>query len=209
MHRIPARRSVPTARLLALLLGLALAQGCATTTLVETWQAPGLEPADLSFDHVVAIAVMPDETRQRIVEDALAAAATHTKVTPAYTILEPEDRADPKRLRAVLERNGIDGAVTVTLVDTEKQQTYVPGTTRVYPGGYYGYYRAVGAVVYEPGYTHTDTIVVVETSLYDVAAGKLLWSGISRTMNPESVDSLIQDIVEAARDELRDQGLLP
>jgi hypothetical protein len=207
MHRFTPRRPIPT--LLGLLLGLVLVQGCATTTLVETWQAPGLEPADLEFEDVVAIAVMPDETRQRLVEDALAAAATHTKVTPAYTILEPEDRDDPARLRAALERNGIDGAVTVTLVDTEKQQTYVPGTTRVYPGGYYGYYRAVGAVVYEPGYTHTDTIVVVETSLYNVSEGKLLWSGISRTMNPKNVDSLIEGIVEAARDELHSEGLLP
>ena len=193
---------------LFLSLCLALVAGCATTQIVETWKAPELTAADLEFEHLVAIAVMPDATRQRIVEDKLAAAATRAKVTPAYQILEPEDRADVARLREVLERHGIDGAVTVTLVDTEKQQTYVPGTTRVYPG-YYGYYRSAGAVVYEPGYVRTDTIVVVETSLYDVADGKLLWTGVSRTMNPQKVDTLIEEIVEAAREELRSEGLLP
>jgi hypothetical protein len=196
-------------RALPPLLALVLA-GCATTHIVESWTAPGLTPADLQFDHVVAIAVMPEVARQRIVEDALAAAAEQTRVTPAHAILTPGDRAEVDRLRQVLERNGIDGAVAVSLVGVDEKQTYVPGTPRPYARrGFYGYYGAMGGVAYDPGYVRTDTYLVVETSLYDVAAGKLLWTGVSRTLNPSETDALIEGIVKAAREELRSQGLLP
>ncbi|MEN8158843.1 MAG: hypothetical protein ABFS41_02090 [Myxococcota bacterium] len=181
---------------------------CATTHIVERWTAPGLTAADLEFQHVIAIAAVPEPSRQRLVEDALARAATRTRVTPAYTILEPEHRADVEQLRTVLERHGIDGAITVRLVGVEETQTYVPPAHR-YAGGYYGYYGAVGPRVYQPGYVVTDTHVVVETSLYDVAGGRMLWTGISRTFNPGSVDDLIGEIAIAARNELRDEGLLP
>ena len=208
MRHNVTRRSIPSARRFGLLLALLLAGGCATTKIVESWTAPGLKAEDLHFKHVLAIAVMPDATRQRIVEDALAAAATRTEVTPAYTLLSPEDRTNVDRVREVLLKNGIDGVVTVTLVDAKQQQTYVPGSPQVYPGGFYGYYGRMGGVAYDPGYIRTDTIVMVETSLYDVAQSKLLWSGVSKTLNPQNVDSLIKEIVEAARDELRKKGLL-
>jgi len=193
----------------ALLVFLSLAVGCSSTKLVESWSAPGVDASDLSFQHVVAIAVLSDVSRQRIAEDALAGEATDTKVTAAYTILSKRDRADTERLRAVLEKNGIDGAITVRLTGVEDKQTYVPGTTRVVGGGYYGYYGRVGTVVHEPGYVRTDTYVRVETTLFDVAAGKLLWSGLSETMNPDSVGEVIEGIVRAASKDLKKRGLVP
>jgi hypothetical protein len=192
--------------MLASLCALPIA-GCATTHIVESWTAPGLTAAELDFQHVVAIAAVREPSRQRIVEDALAEAATRTRVTPGHTILRPEDRADVERLRSALERHGIDGAITVRLVGVEESQSYVAPAHR-YGGGYYGYYGAVGRPVYQPGYVVTDTHVIVESSLYDVAGGRLLWTGISRTFNPASIDALIGDIAAATRNELRREGLL-
>jgi hypothetical protein len=194
---------------IALFLGLSLAFGCATTRMVDSWTAPGLKASDLSFQHVVAIAAVPSEGQQRIAEDAIVASATRTRVTAAYTLVSQEDRANAERLRAALEQHGIDGAITVRLIGVEERETYVPGTTSMYGGGYYGYYGRVGAVVYDPGYYRSDTYVKVETSLYDVAESKLLWTGVSETLNPSAVGDLIEDIVKAAGKKLVDQGLLP
>lgn len=201
----PARSGLAGAGLV-LWLGLCLA-GCATTQIIESWTAPGLTPKDLEFQHVAAIAVMPDSARQRIVEDALVRSGGDTKVTPGYQILGPSDRGDVERVRQVLERNGIDGAVTVSLVGVDEKQTYVPGNVS-YAGGFYGYYGMRGAV-YDPGYVRTDKYAVVETNLYDVRSGKLLWSGTSKTLNPRDSDALVEGVVKAARKQLHDEGLLP
>lgn len=194
-----------TTRSFALALALLLA-GCASTRIVDSWTAPGLTPADLAFRHVVAIAALPDATNQRVAEDALTAAATRTKVSPAYAILSPAERNDPERLRTALTRAGIDGAVTVRLVRVEDKQTYVPGTTHVVGGGYYGYYHHV---IVEPGHYRTDTFVHIETTLHDVASGRLLWSGMSESMNPSSVREAIGEVMKAARSDLQKQGLVP
>jgi hypothetical protein len=193
-----------------LILGAALAVllSCATTSIVDSWTAPGIGPADIDFDHVVAIAAVTGDSRQRIAEDALANSITNVRVTPAYTFVDDSDRRSADRMHDALTKAGIDGAITVRLVAVEDKQTYVPGTTHVYGGGYRGYYGGVGTVVYEPGYMRTDTYVRVETSLYDVEGSKLLWTGISETMNPSSVDKLIEGIVKAAAKQLAKEGLV-
>jgi len=189
---------------------LALSLGCAASTrIVESWAAPGLAPADLAFDHVVAIAVMRDEARRRAAEDAVAGVASRTRVTPGYALLGAGERADAERVAATLERQGIDGAITMRLIEVDREQTWVPGRRYVYPGGYYGYYGHVRSFAYEPGYVRTDTYVRVETTLYDVERRKLLWAGVSETWNPGDIDDVVEGIVQAARRELAEQGLLP
>ena len=195
-------------RFVAFGFALALAAACAATRAVDTWTASGLSPDDLAFEHVVAIAALQEVSRQRVAEDALASAITRTKVTPAYQLMDQAERADAERLRAVLDRNGVDGAITVRLVGIEDKQTYVPGSARTGPGGYYGYWGRVGAGVYAPGYYRTDTYVTVETTLYDVAGARLLWAGTSRTFNPQNIDAVIAGVVAAAAKDLRTQGLI-
>lgn len=88
----------------------------------------------------------------------------------------------------------------------DREQTYVPGT--LVPGGFYGLYGSSWAGVYSPGYVITDTFVRIETSLYDVKEGRLLWTAVSETMNPSTLDDLIEEVVAAARQELAEQGLI-
>ncbi|MBW2244209.1 MAG: hypothetical protein JRH01_19670 [Deltaproteobacteria bacterium] len=194
---------------IALFLGLSLTLGCATTRMLESWKASDLKASDLQFEHVVAIAMVTKETQQRIVEDALVASMSRSNVTPAYSLVSQEDRGDLERMQAALEEHGMDGAVSVRLIRVDERETYVPGTTSYYAGGYYGHYRRVGVPVYDPGYYRNDTYVKVEISLYNVAQGKLLWSGVSETLNPSQVDGLIRGIVEAAGKRLESDGLIP
>ena len=194
--------------LVAFALSLAL-HGCNTTRIENAWADPEVAPADLAFRHVVAIAALRSEATQRIAEDALAAAATRTRVTPAYQIVTQADRADVERLRTKLEAAGVDAAVVVRLVGIEEEEIFVPNTGPRPRSGYYDYWRREGARVYESGYYRTDTEVVVETRLYDVARGRLLWAGTSRTVNPRDVEEVVQGIFQAASEDLRKRGLVP
>lgn len=201
-------RSTITIQALCLALSLSLA-ACSSTRMMETWAAPDLDVETLQFDHVVAIAVTPSVAAQREAEDVLCQEVTRTRVTPAYRLVEPEDRQDPNRLREVLEEQGVDGAITVRVVDIDHEEVFVPDATThrvAYAGDYYGFY---GSRVYQPGHYRTDTVYKIETSLRSVRTGKLLWAGASKTINPQDVDSVIREIVAAAREDLRDRGLLP
>ena len=65
-----------------------------------------------------------------------------------------------------------------------------------------------GAPPTSPGYLRTDTIVNVETLVYDLKADKLVWAGKSESTNPDRVDTLIKELVAAAAAEMKKQGLI-
>jgi hypothetical protein len=104
------------------------------------------------------------------------------------------------------------------VVNKEQQLTYVPGSAWYgdpindpyywYGGRYYGpaglgrpwpHYR-------DPGYFAVDTVVSVETLLYTVPDSKLLFAGMSKTMNPSRIDSFVKDLADETLDKLRELG---
>lgn len=52
----------------------------------------------------------------------------------------------------------------------------------------------------------TDTIVRVQTLLYDLKADELVWAGQSETMNPTRAESFMSELVRKVGDELQDAG---
>jgi hypothetical protein len=111
-----------------------------------------------------------------------------------------------------MENGNFDAVAITRLVGAEEQKTYVPPRTYTVPRtyyGYYGHYRTSWDVVHEPGYTQVNTIVRLETNLYSVLSGSLVWSGKSETMDPKSVADIIDSATIALTRRLADDGLLP
>lgn len=193
-------------RLGALLLVGLLA--CASTRIETQWKDPDVGPDDFAFGKVIALAQLEDETTRRIAEDELVrvlaaaprAQARGMQVRPSYTLVAAAELEDVAALRRKVEGAGFDGAVVLRLVSDRERVDYVPGHYEVLWGR---------AVRYEPGYTTVDRIVRIETSVYSIAQGRLLWSGVSRTLNPRDLGKLTRDVIRAAAAELERQGLLP
>ena len=159
---------------------------CATTRIETQWKDPAVTAQDLAFRKVIALAQVDDETTRRAAEDELVrvlaagpkAQARGMEVQPAYASISSAELGDVAALRAKVEAAGFDGAVVLRLVSDQERITYVPGR-------YEGMWGV--AVSYDPGYTTVDRIVRVETSLYSIAQGRRLWSGVSRTLNPRDL----------------------
>jgi protein-S-isoprenylcysteine O-methyltransferase Ste14 len=181
---------------------------CATTRIETQWKDPRLSAGDLAFQRVVVLAQVEDETTRRAAEDELVrvlsasprAQARGMQVRPSYEFIPSAELADVTALRKKVEGAGFDGAVVLRLVEDRERIHYVPGRYEVLWGR---------AVRYDPGYTTVDRIVRVETSVYSIAQGGLLWSGVSRTLNPDDVGELVEDVIRAVAAELERQALLP
>ena len=176
--------------------GLALA-ACASTRIVESWKAPGTGP--LQFDKVLALAVVQNDDIRRTAEDALAAELP--KAVQSYKVIELAELEDRPRLREKLQQGGFDGVVTLRLASAREELSWAPEPQ---PGGatfsgFYGYGYTAGLV--------GDTVVRLQINIYSLAEDKLLWSGVSQSLNPKDTDVLVYEIVQAAAGELRRQGL--
>lgn len=184
--------------------------GCAGA-LESSWRDPGTTAESLRFKSILVVAMARDGTTRRAAEDDLARAlesgprgqAGKLSATQSYLVLEEADLGDAERTRVVVNAKGYDGLVLLSLLPSEQRISVDPPMHTPM----WGYYGRVG-MVYDPGTVRADTIVRVQTNIYSVSNGKLLWSGISRTTNPRDVHGVIDDIVRDVGHALREEGLL-
>lgn len=218
MHRTPHRIRIapfllPTLIVPALTAVLALVGGCASPV-ESSWTDPSVAGRPLELRRVATIAMLEEGARRRVAEDDLARAiegdgsspGTGIDAEPSYELLEAEALQDAPAARSRLKEAGFDGAVTLSIVDEERR---VSGSPSVGLGwGRYGYGGRWG-VAYDTGSVRSDRVIHVQLNIYDLVADKLLWSGTTRSTNPDGVKELVRDVVHDVGRALRDQGLLP
>lgn len=195
-----------------MLFGLAmLAAGCATTQIQSSWTDPSAE--SIHFDKVVVFALAKDPATRRIAEDELVRGSPSGRVVASYTFVPDAELGDVEAVKQKVLARGFDGAVVMRPVGTQTRTTVVPGAPLPPFGSPYsnlwGYYGYGWPGAYAPDTVRTDRYVEVETLVYSVSDDKLLWGARSETMNPASVNELVDDVAKAAREDLRKQGLIP
>jgi hypothetical protein len=193
---------------LGTLAATAVLLGCGgSTTWENTWRDPSV--TSFQFKKILAVAIDKSEGTRRAFEDEMVKAINaggRTTAVPAYSILAAEDLQDTARARAKVTAAGCDGMVTMRIVGKDKEQRLVGGTS-VYgsPWGYYGYGWGMAT---SPTMV-TDEFVQIETNIYSLTLGKLIWAGRSETTNPSSAADLVDDVAMALRDELVKDKLIP
>jgi len=209
-------------RFLVLLAVLSIT-ACDDTDFEATWQDPSTPPLDLRTESIAAFLLSANEAARRSFEYNLASQFNKLglEATPGYELLSETDVTDKEQVLADLARTGVDHAIFMRIIDREQEVSYIPGSVW-YPGfSYDPFFWRDGAFVgpwgfggpwptyYDSGYYLVNTIVSVETLVYSVPNSKLLWSGLSRTMNPSKVDDFVEDLVAAVVKEMRKTGLVP
>lgn len=191
---------------LAALHGTALAG----TKFTSTWKAPEATGVSFAGQKVVALVISGDESLRISGEEGLARELTGRGLqgVAAYRLIPKEELTDAGKARGWFERSQVAGVVAMRPVSADKERTYVPGTwASPYYSSLWGYYGYGWGALYDPGYVREDTKVIIETLIYRVSDGALLWAGLSESTNPKSTARLLKDLVEEAVKEMRKQGL--
>jgi hypothetical protein len=183
----------------AVLLIAIAAISCGTTTsLSQRWSDPAYvgQPGQ----KMMVIALAKNERNQFVWEAAFSQALQKEKVTPlaGSKYLPATNAADEATLKQAVKESGANLAAVTRLIAVDKETSYVPGMTYYSPApayyGMYGYYNSSYAMVHDPGYYQENTIVKLETNVYDVATEKLVWSGLTETLNPETAQDVANSV---------------
>ena len=181
---------------------------CGTSTkLTAVWKAP--EAGATRFKKILVVAQTKDQSTRRSMESHLVSRIPNS--TASYEVLTEEETRDQARAKQKIAAAGFDGAVVVRFVGKDTQTTYVPGTTWYGPAPYgsmWGYWGYGWGAVYDPGYLVTDTIISLETHVYDVGQDKLIWASKSDTVSPTSMNDLVNSLVDATVAEMKKQKVL-
>jgi len=159
-----------------------VAAACASTTMKDSWVDTTVRAAP--FAKVLVVAGGTDVTQQRILEDVMAEKLRSVGVEglQGYRFL-PDGRASEEQMNGAVTRSGADGLMLVrsrgVRTETEVRTTTMPGPMGP---GWYGWYGSWYGVpdIYQ------YRIATIETSVFDAATKKLVWTGVTETFDPAS-----------------------
>ena len=191
-----------------LLLLLSFLMSCTSTSLVSSWRNPDTTVDANKLSKVWVMCLVKDETTRRVAEDELAKRRPGVFIPtyneyPSNMLVNQTDLVNKK-----IGESGYDGIIIMRLVEKEQATSYVPGSYPTYYGGWYGYYGYAAPMYYDPGYYRTDEYYSVETNVYSLNPDKLIWSGITETVNPNSIPTTMSEIVSAITAQMKKEGFL-
>jgi hypothetical protein len=186
--------------------------GCATSTLVNIWQNPSYQTPPLA--KMLVISVRKNAAKRRIFEDAFAdeLAKNGVAATPSYRLFHAAP-PDTNQAKATVQENGFDGILAILRLPTEtnphNKQGYTSIEQDVHDGSYWQRYRTYYSEIEHPGYIDSQK---VDVRLIDVTAtgngGRLVWSAISRTPDPDSITDVQRGIANLVISELARRSII-
>jgi hypothetical protein len=187
---------------MAMLTGLVLAGGCATTQMTDTWVDPAARGAGLK--KVAVIALAKDPGLRRMAEDEVAKQSRETQLVPSYKVLEATDLQNREAVKTRLRAAGFDGVLVMKMAGVSEKLVPVPGGPYDRFDAYYdwAYGSAYG------GWYETETTVRVISSLYALDRDKLIWSGMSKTFDPTSARQMVDDVSHEVAKSLQKERLV-
>jgi hypothetical protein len=193
--------------LAAVCAGLLLSSACGTQTDVSSvWNN---KVAKEKRHSLLVIAVVKKPENRRKFEDrfALELRLKGVKAATSYKHLPTDERLTEAAIRKLIADRDIDGVVITTMLGVSEQEEYVAPQYRSH-GGYYDYYGYSYGNVYDPGHIHKTTRVVLETQVYELSDGEMMWAGQSETFDPHGVRDAISSVSKAVARQMSKDGVI-
>ena len=189
------------------LLLIFAAASCATTTLTKVWKDPNFGTGTIKKMMVVGIA--KDPATRRLFEDTFAQslAAHGVSVIKSYEVITLEELNNKKGAAEKIRALGADAVLATRLINKETVETYYPSWSYGMWGGYYG--MGYSSMI-DPGYIVSEQVAKLETNVYDIKTGKLVWTALSDTwLDAGEQDRLISDFIGVMVKRMTKDGLIP
>ena len=199
---------------LAALPAMLLMNSCASTDQVRDWRAS--EDYDQNYKKVLIMGLVNKVSLRSDIEYEVTDAARKVglKAVNSMSMFPPQlgnPFDDLEQLKTILREKGFDGILTVSFIDVSEER-YVGPNTKYVPLVYYdrfsNYYYRTQALVYKPGYSTLQTRYFLETNLYELKAGKLVWSGRSFAFDAGDLNSTVPKYAKKLFKELQIAGII-
>ena len=190
---------------------LLLLASCASTRITGEWRDAAY---DKSISKILVVGMSANTVLRRSYEDSLVSHFNDhgVEAVSGATILPEDKEVSKETIKKAVEGKGFDAVLVTRLVGVDEQHTYVSTSDYAPPAPYYrnfyDYYNRTYPTVYRRDYLVTDTIVTLETNIYDVETGNLIWAITSESFNPDQANDLAKYLSDIIVDKLAKEGLI-
>ena len=195
-----------------------IAASCANTRFTKQWIDEDFdgEPYDDILVLVVADKMGNRQDAENYIVEKLGEAGIDAM--QSYDILPKTETIDADAVDSAIDGLQLDAVIVMYATGVTEEEYFVParrfgvyagyGYNHAHYGSFYDYYPHAFSYVYIPGYDNTHYVVTLETTVFDLNTGKMVWSGQSNTFAPESVDDVIHNITVLTINELKKKNII-
>ena len=197
--------------LVALVLSFSFFTGCTSTNVTGSWTKS--DYAGQPFTSILVIGYTEDPTNRLFWENVMSdkLKGNVTTVVKSLSASSDDRKIDKDELLEYVNRNGIEAVLVTRLVDTKQEKVYRPASTNTgtaYYGHYNSYFTHAQTQMSKPGYMTTQSVVLLETNLYEVKNKELVWSMSSDTVESNSVQQLMKSVSKSVLATLKKDKLI-
>lgn len=197
--------------LITYIFGIISVSSCSSTKITSTWREPNKEVSLKKLNKVLVVALFKSETSRRKAEDQMVS-YFYGKGVASYDYLDKNiSEKNEQAIRDKIKKDGFDGAITMRLLDVDKEEVYSRGNISMYPSYYRnfsGYYFRNWVYFSDPGYYSTTKTYTVETNVFSIKEDKIIWTGITKTTDPNGVSKMTDEIGKAVFNEMVKEGFV-
>ena len=182
------------------------------TDIIGEWQDDTFEKGNIEKVLVLGIVSKEKPLLRRNFEDGMARAFNDGGITatPSMDHMPYDVAIDSTTFEKYFSELEIDAVVISRLVAVDAERDYKAGYLYTIPYnsyyGFYGYYNAGIAYANSAGYLSQEVVVVLETNIYETTNKKLIWSGVSETVEPDKASDVINSFSNQLVSKLKSQG---
>jgi hypothetical protein len=184
----------------------------AKTEIIGEWQDDSYQKGNIEKVLVLGIVPKDKPLLRRNFENGMAAAFKDAGVnsTPSMDHMPYEEAVDSTDFEKYFKDLDLDAIVVSRLVGMEQEKEYKQSYMYTIPYnsyyGFYGYYYAGIAYANSAGYLSQNVVVMLETNIYETKNKKLIWSGVSETVDPDKASDVIKSFGTELVSKLKGEG---
>jgi hypothetical protein len=189
-------------------IAIFLLAACSTTSVKDSWKDPAF--AGPPVKKVMVIGVSKSDANRRIFEDGFARAlqAAGVSAVPAYPELPESGAIAGDRITGAVAKTGADAVLVTRVLRVTKNVNVSPGymAPGFYGRGYRGYYGGAWATM--PPDVNVYDVLTLETTLWNTATDKPLWSGTTELNEPKSVSAATDELANVLIAKMKADGVI-
>jgi len=193
---------------LSVLAASACSKSQTKTTIPATWQNP--EFTGEPFGKLFVMGVGRNGAYRRLYEDDMVRALERLGATAeaSWVVFPEDDQVDAVKLVRAISDGNFDAVVITRLLSVDEEVDYVPAQPATSSDLYMSGYDEAYAVNSDPAHYTTNTKYRVETALYSTRDGIVVWIARSETVNPHSVEDVIESVISSVAKKMKADGFL-
>lgn len=192
MPVIDKNKSKPGLILLLCLFVVASLTACANTSLRERWKQPELAK---TYHKPLIIGRSDSQQTRRIYEDYVVNefARYGVAAVPSYTLISSKQKINEETVIDAIRGTDIDSVLVTYLIASETELvSHDSPLGSTYSGSYED--NTMSSTLITNKRYRGKQIITLKNDLYDANSHKVVWSAITESVGPDSIDEVIVDV---------------